>query len=282
MGGGASKSLEDVVAIANTPIEYLPPLGPAKPSNPQVYFDMVLGRYGDATKLGRIVMELKADVTPKTAENFKQLCLAEQGKGYKGSRFHRVITSFMCQGGDFTNDNGTGGYSIYGNKFSDENFNLAHTAPGILSMANAGPNTNGSQFFLCTVQTPWLDGKHVVFGQVIDGYSVVKAIEAVGSRSGDTAEDVVIADCGVVASAALAAPARRTRRVKQQPPVGSMLSAHSSSAFVRNGLAVFRSAHFAGAASRIVPTMRSTTVRTGSARLKNGVSLRARSSMCLV
>ena len=168
-------------------------------SNPRVFFDINIG----GAPAGRIVFELFADVTPRTAENFRALCTGEKGEGqsgkplhFKGSGFHRIIQQFMCQGGDFTRGNGTGGESIYGEKFKDENFQLKHNRPNLLSMANAGPNTNGSQFFITTVETPWLDGKHVVFGHVVEGADVVKLMEAVGSRSGTTSKPVVIANSG--------------------------------------------------------------------------------------
>jgi len=160
--------------------------------NPVVFFDIA----ADNEPLGRVTFELNADVVPKTAENFRALCTGEHGFGYKGSIFHRIIPQFMCQGGDFTNHNGTGGKSIYGWKFPDENFKLKHTGAGILSMANAGANTNGSQFFICTAKTEWLDGRHVVFGNVTDGMDVVKKVESFGSRSGRTSKRITITDCG--------------------------------------------------------------------------------------
>lgn len=178
------------------------------PKNPRVFFEMTV----DGKSVGRIVMELFDDTVPITAENFRCLCTGERGIGkesgkplhYKGTTFHRVIPSFMCQGGDFTEGNGTGGESIYGTKFADEwaKGYVSHETPGLLSSANAGRNTNGSQFFLTTAKTTWLDQKHVVFGRVESGMDVVKTIEAVGSGSGATRAKVVIKDCGEIKSKA--------------------------------------------------------------------------------
>ncbi|KAJ5094122.1 cyclophilin type CYPA peptidyl-prolyl cis-trans isomerase [Penicillium angulare] len=167
----------------------------------KAFFEIQYAPVGSsAPKTGRINFNLYEGDVPKTARNFRELCTKPEGEGYKGSGFHRIIPQFMLQGGDFTRHNGTGGRSIYGEKFPDENFKHKHTRPGLLSMANAGPNTNGSQFFITTVVTSWLDGKHVVFGEVADEASmqVVKEIEALGSSSGAVRSSVkpTIVNCG--------------------------------------------------------------------------------------
>lgn len=171
----------------------------AQVANPRVFFDITM----DGVQAGRLIFELFADVVPKTAENFRCLCTGEKGKNqynktmtYKGSVIHRIIPGFMCQGGDFTKGDGTGGESIYGRWFKDENYNLKHSGRGCLSMANSGKNTNGSQFFICTGETPHLDNKHVVFGKVIGGHITLDRIERVGTASGWTSQKVAIKDCG--------------------------------------------------------------------------------------
>ncbi|EFN53078.1 hypothetical protein CHLNCDRAFT_26227, partial [Chlorella variabilis] len=165
----------------------------------QVFFDVEI----DGKAAGRIVMGLYGKTVPKTVENFRALCTGEKGVGksgkplhYKGTVFHRIIPSFMLQSGDFTRGDGTGGESIYGEKFEDENFKLRHKSAGVLSMANAGKDTNGSQFFITTVKTAWLDGRHVVFGRVLEGMDVVYKVEAEGSQSGTPKSKVIIADSG--------------------------------------------------------------------------------------
>ncbi|WPL16164.1 Peptidyl-prolyl cis-trans isomerase A [Thiorhodovibrio winogradskyi] len=162
-------------------------------ANPKVAMDVSIG----GEPAGTIAFELFADTVPKTAENFRALCTGQKGEdlSYAGSPFHRIIPGFMIQGGDFTRGNGSGGKSIYGRKFDDENFKLKHSKPGLLSMANSGRDSNGSQFFITVAPTSWLDGRHVVFGEVISGMEVVEKMEATGSRRGATSAPVVLESC---------------------------------------------------------------------------------------
>ncbi|KAN0111230.1 Cyclophilin-like domain containing protein [Russula decolorans] len=166
----------------------------AKSPLANVFFNVAI----NSKPAGRIVFRLFDDVVPRTAQNFRELATGQHGFGYTGCSFHRIIPNFMLQGGDFTRNDGTGGRSIYGEYFDDENFNLKHDKPGLLSMANAGSDTNGSQFFITTVVTSWLDERHVVFGEVVEGMDVVKAIEAIGTDSGVPKRKVMITSSGVV------------------------------------------------------------------------------------
>ncbi|KAI0229615.1 Peptidyl-prolyl cis-trans isomerase E [Lamellibrachia satsuma] len=163
-------------------------------SNPKIYLDIQIGEV-DA---GRMTIELFSNIVPRTAENFRMLCTGGKGFDYKNCKFHRIIPQFMAQGGDITRGNGTGGKSIYGDQFEDENFNIVHSVPGLLSMANSGPNTNGSQFFITMTPADWLNKKHVVFGQVIDGMNVLTIMDSEGTASGDPKTVVKIKNCGVV------------------------------------------------------------------------------------
>uniref|UniRef100_A0A7S1LUN0 peptidylprolyl isomerase n=1 Tax=Alexandrium catenella TaxID=2925 RepID=A0A7S1LUN0_ALECA len=192
-------------------------------TNPRVFLEVGI----DGASAGRIEIELFADVVPKTAENFRCLCTGEKGRGESGkrlnllgSRFHRIIPGFVCQGGDTTMGNGTGGESVYGHMFEDENFSLKHTEPGILSMANSGPNSNGSQFFISCQAAPHLDGKHVVFGKVVNGLEIVEAMEKCGGEDGAVAARVLVYDCGEVKRKG--PEAKRARLANQGPTVHAL------------------------------------------------------------
>lgn len=195
---GLALMVMSVSALADAPAKTATPAKKDEVTH-RVFFDVGI----DGQPAGRIVLGLFGNAAPKTVENFRALATGEKGKSasgatlhYKGSPFHRVIPGFMLQGGDITAGNGTGGESIYGSTFADEDFSLRHERPGMLSMANRGPNTNGSQFFITTVPTPWLDGRHVVFGRVVEGMDVVRKVEALGSQSGRTLRAVSILDSG--------------------------------------------------------------------------------------
>jgi peptidyl-prolyl isomerase F (cyclophilin D) len=312
MGGSASKP-DDIVALAQAPVAYSPPYGPPVKGNPLVFFDIKLGRYGDSTPLGRVVIELKADVAPKTAENFRQLCLNPKGSGFSDSRFHRVIPGFMAQGGDFTcayphaagNSVVPDAYSFFQTGRTTARAGEAFTAPALLMRtlscgtrawascpwlmlarcAFVTPatlrcslltrpalhqNTNGSQFFICVAATPFLDGKHVVFGQVVDGWNVMKAVEACGSRSGDTSFDVMIAACGEMDTSTSAAASGRQHKVA---PASAVLAQPSASVAARTltarralvtsstGMAHLR------AAARVVPRGGRGVSRVGAAMM---------------
>lgn len=197
--------------------------------NPTVFLDIAIG--GDPA--GRLEILLQKDVVPKTCENFRALCTGEVKKGtqklhYKGSNIHRVIPGFMCQGGDITHGNGKGGESIYGKSFQDENFKLRHTGRGVMSMANRGRHTNSSQFFICTEKTPWLDGKHVVFGRVEKGWDCLDKMEAVGHKSGNTSKTVTITNCGVVGVDDEAVRKSKKQKVAPTSSAGSQAEASSS------------------------------------------------------
>ena len=192
---GNSKSTPAASPASNsipTPTQTSSTQSSSNPDNKFCYFDVQIEGQQEPK---RLIFELFPDIVPKTAENFRQLCTGQNGFGYKATPFHRIIPGFMCQGGDFTRMNGTGGKSIYGEKFADENFKIRHTGPGLLSMANAGPNTNGSQFFITTAETPWLDGKHVVFGRMVDGVRQLQDMENCGTQMGRPRKRVMIVGC---------------------------------------------------------------------------------------